>query len=494
MRACFHYWLVALVRAFFLARKDPANGWIFTTGDKARNPKNWQIERFHGRTCREVLHLLEEAGMIERKRSEKDARLWVVRLIVAPDILRGFIRKTLAGKNKPAVEASDDLGKKAPPLHYSPPLMVSYQRGNPCSPHTFSVAPNAFLGGTSSRTATQKALSGETLLELGKTLTASMVFGNSYDRQRLRCTSAEKAFIHCATFSLDEPRMQRSKKLCAKARSLSSEMAELHWENCKVRYDKHATFGLSLMLLESFHDAEKILSAYASALRWHHGITTDKILAGKCSQNQKASPALTLWKVKKLLAGDGRTAAERRAEFVQNYRAQFANAHAAQNDIAAWLKKPKTEDPNGRSQNSSNTPTENSTPNTKQGSRSEKNNVGNRYGNARGNCDIIEKFQCAGGLRDSHGEVFAGGPGKPLENPIGTFQTPRSIRKEKSLSWDFFWRIANVLKNIFNPFKSQFSAGSKLGVKTAKYEMQDSQTFGLTVPTVPTHCASKLTS
>lgn len=80
-----------------------------------------------------------------------------------------------------------------------------------------------------------------------------------------------------------------------KAYAIARNLADFHWDNCKVSYSKYAARSYALKALNEGYDETRILACYLKALRHCHGVITDEMDRRVRSRTEKATPALTVW-------------------------------------------------------------------------------------------------------------------------------------------------------------------------------------------------------
>jgi len=66
-----------------------------------------------------------------------------------------------------------------------------------------------------------------------------------------------------------------NKKLRAKAHATKRRMQRLHWDNCKVRFDKAVVFSFAVSALAAGFLESDVITAYDRALHQNHGRATD---------------------------------------------------------------------------------------------------------------------------------------------------------------------------------------------------------------------------
>jgi hypothetical protein len=99
--------------------------------------------------------------------------------------------------------------------------------------------------------------------------------------------------------------------ICRKAYAIMERLEWLHWDNCKVRFGKQGARAYAEQALNDGHLEGAIISAYAAALSYCHGLTTDEMDNGKRARHDKATPALTIDLARRRLECDGKTPNER---------------------------------------------------------------------------------------------------------------------------------------------------------------------------------------
>ncbi|MCC7519176.1 MAG: helix-turn-helix domain-containing protein [Verrucomicrobiae bacterium] len=107
-----------------------------------------------------------------------------------------------------------------------------------------------------------------------------------------------------------------------KAFAVASRIEPLHWDNCKVRYARHAVRSYAERAMQDGHDETVILGAYRHALRYTHGVATDEMDRGERLRHKLATPALTIYLARCHLAKDGKTVEQRREAVGRRIREQ----------------------------------------------------------------------------------------------------------------------------------------------------------------------------
>ncbi|MCC7518433.1 MAG: helix-turn-helix domain-containing protein [Verrucomicrobiae bacterium] len=105
-----------------------------------------------------------------------------------------------------------------------------------------------------------------------------------------------------------------------KAFAVASRIEPLHWDNCKVRYARHAARSYAEQAMQEGHDEAAILAAYRHVLRYTHGVATDEMDRGERSRHELANPALTIYLARCHLVKDGRTVEQRREAMAERLR------------------------------------------------------------------------------------------------------------------------------------------------------------------------------
>ena len=133
-----------------------------------------------------------------------------------------------------------------------------------------------------------------------------------------------------------------------KAFAVASRIEALHWDNCKVRYARHAARSYAEQAMQIGHDEAAILAAYRHALRYTHGVATDEMDRGERSRHEIATPALTIYLARCHLAKDGKTVEQRR-EAVGRHIHEQRHQHTTEDEhlceetlrlapeVAAWF-------------------------------------------------------------------------------------------------------------------------------------------------------------
>ncbi len=126
-------------------------------------------------------------------------------------------------------------------------------------------------------------------------------------------SDAERQIGGSAKWPLSSHRIQR------RAAVLAQELEGLHWDNCKVIYQRGLTFAFALGALRDGHDAKVIVKCYDRALHECHAFATDRTAhLGHVCRFELSS---TVSRARKHLNRDGLTPAQR----VRRWREQKLN-------------------------------------------------------------------------------------------------------------------------------------------------------------------------
>ena len=100
--------------------------------------------------------------------------------------------------------------------------------------------------------------------------------------------------------------MQRLKSQAAR---ITENLRQLHWDNCKVDFDRRLAYRYALGALRDGYDAAKILKCYERALQECHALATDRTASrGQICRFELSS---TVLRAKRFLANNRLSKAER---------------------------------------------------------------------------------------------------------------------------------------------------------------------------------------
>jgi hypothetical protein len=111
--------------------------------------------------------------------------------------------------------------------------------------------------------------------------------------------------------SIPEPQTTSAgwRRLERKAARITENLRQLHWDNCKVNFDRRLAYRYALRALRDGHDAANILKCYERALQKCHAFATDRTASrGQICRFELSS---TVRRAKRFLANDGLPRAER---------------------------------------------------------------------------------------------------------------------------------------------------------------------------------------
>ena len=77
----------------------------------------------------------------------------------------------------------------------------------------------------------------------------------------------------------------------------------LHWDNCKVNFDRRLAYRYALRALRNDHEATNVLKCYERALLECHAFATDR--TANRGQVYRFELSLTVARARKFLANDG---------------------------------------------------------------------------------------------------------------------------------------------------------------------------------------------
>lgn len=110
------------------------------------------------------------------------------------------------------------------------------------------------------------------------------------------------------------------RRLGRKAAHVTAELHRLHWDNCKVEFDREAAFRFVWGSLRDGHDVADILRHYERALYECHAIATDRTASrGEVCRFEIFS---TVHRARAFLSGDGLSKDERIRRWNANRRAK----------------------------------------------------------------------------------------------------------------------------------------------------------------------------
>jgi hypothetical protein len=88
--------------------------------------------------------------------------------------------------------------------------------------------------------------------------------------QSRRVTHVSLSIPEPQTTSAGLPRLERQ------AGRITEDLRQLHWDNCKVSFDRRLAYRYALRALRDGYDAAKILKCYERALQECHALATDR--------------------------------------------------------------------------------------------------------------------------------------------------------------------------------------------------------------------------
>ena len=116
-----------------------------------------------------------------------------------------------------------------------------------------------------------------------------------------------------------ERRTAKPQALQRKAFALQARLADCHWDNCKVRFNRRTAHSYASRALWEGHDEWRIMACYERALFVCHGHAVDR--AASSGQIVFFNPSSTIVKAAALLAKDGLDRRERIARWYSNHPA-----------------------------------------------------------------------------------------------------------------------------------------------------------------------------
>ena len=98
-------------------------------------------------------------------------------------------------------------------------------------------------------------------------------------------------------------------RLKSQAARITENLRQLHWDNCKVNFDRRLAYRYALRALRDGYDAAKILKCYERALQECHALATDRTASrGQICRFELSS---TVRRAKRFLANNRLPKAER---------------------------------------------------------------------------------------------------------------------------------------------------------------------------------------
>jgi hypothetical protein len=138
---------------------------------------------------------------------------------------------------------------------------------------------------------------------------------DSYGIQQKDSYGARRDMAQSRGMESENVRRKSHPRLRKKAFSMLEELADSHWDNCKVTFNRRTAFTFALNALNDGHDESRILACYADALFLCHGMAVDQAAGtGRVTFFNLSS---TVTKAGELLAKDGLTRRERMANWYQ---------------------------------------------------------------------------------------------------------------------------------------------------------------------------------
>jgi hypothetical protein len=108
--------------------------------------------------------------------------------------------------------------------------------------------------------------------------------------------------------------------LGGRAAQITEELRNLHWDNCKVNFDRAMAYRFAFGAVRDGHAAEKIVRSYERALHECHALATDRTASrGYVFRFDLSS---TVSRARKFLASDGLSRTERMRRWYGSRRAQ----------------------------------------------------------------------------------------------------------------------------------------------------------------------------
>jgi hypothetical protein len=111
-------------------------------------------------------------------------------------------------------------------------------------------------------------------------------------------------------------------RMRGRATDLVDDLEGLHWDNCKVIFDRYMAFRFIWKALREGHDGARIFACYERALFECHALATDRTASR--GQVCKFELSSTVSRASKHLAHDGLTTVERVHKW---YRSQRSRCH-----------------------------------------------------------------------------------------------------------------------------------------------------------------------
>jgi hypothetical protein len=107
-------------------------------------------------------------------------------------------------------------------------------------------------------------------------------------------------------------------------RALQEDLRQLHWDNCKVNFDRRLAYRYVLRALREGHNAASIIKCYERALQECHALATDRTASrGQICRFELSS---TVRRAKRFLANNRLSKAER-----------IRRAVEASTEVLQWL-------------------------------------------------------------------------------------------------------------------------------------------------------------